>query len=661
MALPLVARQRLAELLTTPPLRMPERVLHTLPVGQTAWRRHRDALVQAMEDFNALLVHPEGDFEVIRSWAHELTRVRKQVQSLLLALEPFIPFEGAAADNLARTLDELIVASADNLIAGTRRHGESKELRGAISWWRDRDSEYGDSELLRIAFGVPDSPVDDRNEFRADWVFQQYAYRNSDVIVQVLRHLDSLGIPEVTDVLAGISVVGGLLDCDDPVTAYVAMDSFVNSYLEAPPELAAAARSHLDAGESALRRARQMANRAYNSAVSSQDDSEARALALADMYKRIAEGPFRQYAWTLHCLQHGEWSAPPMLGALRERLIAEKGYLSAVADNVVLPDLRNSETHETLEWDGIEEEFVTEAGRMSLSRVAVALIEGESFTAGCEAGMTAVRTLHIQPDGLSIPDPSEEGRMPAWRRVRAYFGTNNLRLVEERLNARNALLRVEQLRLRDVNPCFQALLTAHRLLPRIETFSVETEDDAETNIVVSADALEATMPIWKFALANLDRMPFATFLPANLDARQRVEPERVAVRSAAWIAADDVLDAIDGSPPSWDESVLKLLDARLHVADLAVSQTAAFVGSGDVRIESLHSSIKELRDWINRLRPSDSDSLEELEALRRLRLQWSSWGPVRRHPLVPEPPDAEFSEHRPMIRQGQFSKPYRTI
>jgi hypothetical protein len=663
MTLPSSARDRLGDLLLqeAPSLRIPERIRHTLPVGQKAWRRHRDALVGATEDFSQLCTRPAGDFNTVRAWVIDLASARKRVRSLLLALEPFVPFDSSAADDLIQAVDKSITVTADNVKRDASGSGATPELLIAISWWRSRDSDHDESAILGVAFGLPAAPVDDKNEFRADWVLQHYAYKNGSLIARVIRHLDSLGVPEVGDVLVGISMIGDLLDCEDPISAYIAMDSFVSTYLEAPPEVAERVRDHLDKTEGAVRRARQMANRAYATAVAAQNDAETRAFALADMYKRLIEGPFRQYAWGLYCLDHASWEPPPTLGSMRERLIARGGLLSAIANIAVLPGLRNSEAHETLVWEGLDEEFVTESGRLSPAQVATALVEADCFAVGCEAGMAAARSLAITPDGLVLPDPGETGRMPAWRRVRAYFGTNNLRLTEEHLNARNATLRIEQLRLRDVNPCFQALLTAHRLLPRIETFSVGVQDAVEIRITVSAEALEATMPIWEHALPALDRMPFATFLPANFDARRRVEPEGLALRSATWIALDDVLDAIDGSPPEWDESVLELLDVRLRVVEVAVSQLAKFVGSTNVRISSVICSVGELREWINRVRPSDPNAVEVCESLQRLRIQWRTWGPVPRHPLVPEPTNAEFSENRPTIRRELFSKDYRTI
>lgn len=210
-------------------------------------------------------------------------------------------------------------------------------------------------------------------------------------------YLASLGVPGVVDVLAAVSVVGWIVDRDDPVTAYAAMDTFVNRYITADEHVAGLVTSHLEDSEPALRRARQAANRAVAGAASVPADSESRAFALADVYKRVVEGPFRQFSWGLYCLQRGEWELPPMLTSLRDRLVSGGGLLTVVTD-AVLPDLRNSETHETLAWDGFREEFVTEGGRLQPSRVALALVLATSFAQGCEAGLSAVRSLGLQAE-----------------------------------------------------------------------------------------------------------------------------------------------------------------------------------------------------------------------------------------------------------------------
>jgi hypothetical protein len=662
MTLPIPARERLADLLQpSQEHRRPGRVQHTVPIGRRPWRRHLHGLADATEHFASALLRPDGDFATVRAWALQLTGERDRILALLLALEPFVPFNNSASDAFILALDDAVLSSADALRKGTPGRGPSTQLRESIEWWSNCDSPHDEEEILAAAFGLSASPLDANGQFRADWVLQHYAYNNGALITRIVHHLDSLGVPFITDILAGTGIIGGLLACDDPIAAYASMDTFVTSYFFASPDAAVQATTHLHASEPALQRTSLMTLRASRAAVAAGEDIEARALALADIYKRSTEGPFRQYAWALQCMREGRWGPPPMLTNLRERLAASGGCLAALANEVVLPGMRNSEAHETLEWDGIDEEFITESGRVALVDVVVAVSKASSFAAGCEAGLAAVRVLALPPDHSSLPDPNELGRMPAWRRAHAYFGTNNLRLTKENLNTRDAQLQVAHLRLSDVNPCFQALLMAHRLLPRIDTFTVSAEDDPGAKLTVSAVALRANMPVWEYAVSVLDRMPLATFLPANFEARRRVETESVAIRSASWIAVDDVLDAIDGGPETWDETFLHLLNARLRIVEIAVSQVVRLTDNGGSRLVSLAASVVEFRHWLECTPSPNPRAAEKCEALRRLRLQWGSWGPVARHPLVRKTHTSGTPEPQSMMRQERSGRHFRTL
>jgi hypothetical protein len=133
------------------------------------------------------------------------------------------------------------------------------------------------------------------------------------------------------------------------------------------------------------------------------------------------------------------------LGALRDRLVAGGGGLATVTADVVIPKLRNGEAHETLVWDGFAEQFSTEGVQISPSQVVASVQLAQSFVAGCEAGLAAVRFLDLPDEVPSLPDHNEQGRMPAWRRVQAFFGTNRLRLLDASLNTRHATLWVERL------------------------------------------------------------------------------------------------------------------------------------------------------------------------------------------------------------------------
>ncbi len=412
MALAPAARQRLAESLRAPhAVLRPLRGFHTLPIGQWAWDQHSAVLVSALEDLAGSARPCTDDFNSTREWVAQLLNKRSLAISHLLALEPFTPFETPRADATFGAVATVLEAAARSVEAATTFDPPTQEILKIAAWWRTRETGTNGVESLRDAFMMPEAPADEYGEFRPDWVLQHYAYRGHELLRHLLPHLAALGLPGVTDVLAAVSIVGFVLNCDDPITAYVEMDSFFNRYLGADPDVASKVRAHLEACEPALRRARRAANRAWVTAATDSLDIETRALALVDAYTPLLEGPFRQLSWALYCLRKGTWDSPPMLTSLREKLVAEGGNLKLIASNAIIPSLRNSDTHQTLEWDGYAEAFVTEVARISPSEVATAITAADCYVHGWEAGLAAARTLDARPNDNPLPLPSEPGRI----------------------------------------------------------------------------------------------------------------------------------------------------------------------------------------------------------------------------------------------------------
>ncbi|WP_156786353.1 hypothetical protein [Microterricola viridarii] len=619
-------------------------------------------LTSSLRSLERLLIGPEvASFEEVRHWTRQLLDTRLRVASSLLALQPFLPFDVEKANNLLDLINPICVDAAEAVDSAKRYVGPSDSVRAAAERWDSSYAGEGGGEIWRTAFKVPSDPVDQRGDFRPEWVLQHYAYRNTELLDLVIPHLQSLGVPFVTDPLAAVSIVGWVIGSEDPVLAYISMRSAVDYSLRSDPHLYRRIATELESKEPALRRSRDSARRALAISTSSDESAETRAAALAEAYKRILEGPFRQNSWAVFCLIDGELTSPPTLFELRQRLGSKGGLLREIAEEVVIPDLRNGEAHETWRWDGFAEEFVTERGRISLVKVSAAVAIADSFARGCEAGFAAVRSLDIQNDVLRLPDPSEAGRMASWRRAQAFFGTNRLHLVDARLNARDASIRLESLATTDINPCFQALILSRRLIPEISTFSVSTSRELRPVITVSAEALDATMPIWELAVSSIDQMPLSTFLPANFDARRRIEPASVAARSAAWIAVDDSVDAVDGSPAIWGPSTVTLIDARLQIVEMAIDQTMQHVEMPNSRLASVSSSVRALRAWLAQPPEPNRKSLESHSALQLLRHQWAHWGPVPRHPLVVDDQRPLAPQRQPGLRARPETGRYSTI
>lgn len=658
--LPSTARRRLALPLRGEVLsRIGLRGSHSLPVPSWAWAAHASALNAAVTGLATSGPPLAAGYDECRLGVEETMSKANAVLSHLLAIQPFAPFDHQAAERLLTLVETRLEVVAAQIEAGVEARVDEELLTAAEKFCAPAGSVDVRATLCE-AFAMMDPPIDEAGDFRPEWVLAHYAYRTNDLLPQLLPHLASLGVPGLTDVLAAVTAVGEVLACNDPVTAYVEMNAMIGLFLAADPATSAAVRCHLTQMEPAVRRARSAAARASAVVRNSSADTEARANALVDSYKRLVEGPFRQFAWALYCLSRGTWQDPPTLGPLRERLVAAGGGLGVVAADVIIPELRNGEAHETLVWDGFAEQFTTAGVQISPQTVVTSAELAQCFIAGCEAGLTVLRFLELPDDLPLLPDHDDQGRMPVWRRVQAFFGTNRLRLLDASLNTRRAALRVERLGALDVNPCFQALVLARRLMPNVESFSVSVAG-GDAVISVSADALTASMPAWEFVIAHLDQIPLSTFLPANLDARRHHEEQSMAIRSVAWIAADDAVGVIDGSPEIWSAEDRALIDTRLQAVELAVRCTNDSLGLVAPRLRSVAESVASLRQWIADQQPLGADSADDRDDMLRLRLQWKSWGPVLRHPLVPEVELPDPNERQPQLREVPKSMAFRLL
>lgn len=660
MPLPSDARRRLSlplrgEAFSTISLR----TSHSLPIPASAWTAHMAALNSALTSLATTTPTPGAGYDVCRQGVEETKQHATNAVSHLLATQPFAPFDHEAAERLLRLIAGRLGFVADRIDAGVEI-GIDEGLLRAAEQWRQPAGTPGVEAALREAFAMPSSPMDPTGLFRPEWVLEHHAYRTSDLVSHLLRHLDSLGVPGLIDTLAAVTLVGEVMSCTDPVTAYVEMDAMVGGVLAASHPTRAAVLQHLSQVEPAMRRARSAAARSWQTVRDAEAPTEARANALADSYKRLVEGPFRQFAWALYCLSEGTWQAPPTLGVLRDRLVSAGGGLAQITADVVIPELRNGEAHETLVWDGFAEQFIAEGVEISPTRVVHSADLAQSLVAGCEAGLAAIRFLDVPSTPPLLPLPGEQGRMPAWRRVQAFFGTNRLRLLDASLNTRHVMLRVAQLGLTDVNPCLQALVLAHRLMPEVESFSVGGVDGTPI-IEVDADSLSACMPAWEFAVSNLDQVPLSTFLAANINARMRHESDNVAIRSAAWIAVDDAVGVIDGSPNAWADGDRDLVSTRLRVVELAVRNAGAWLGVATPRLRSVAVSVASLREWVVSQAPSGPQLVDRRAEMQRLRLQWRTWGPVSRHPMVPDVDEREPDQRQPQLRDPPDSLAFRLL
>lgn len=617
------------------------RTSHTLPIEAGLWRWYSDGLIERLRGLAARLEQfpSETSHSHLSAHVRSVLASRSSALSVLYALEPFALFDHDVAQRILRAIDSGL-AQAATALEDAATPLRPLELWQTFEEW-PRDSLVGTENSLGELFGLDEEPVDDIGDLKPGWVLEAYKYDAVGLLNQLAPHLSALGLPLTRDVLAMTSVIGWISGAPDPVVAYISMDSLAYQLAAASPALRDQVAGYFRQGERGRHQARRRVLRTIANAAAS-DDAETRALATAEVYKRLVEGPVRHFGWALRRLEIGVWSAPPVLSRVREAMLAGGSLSRRVAEDAVLVDMRNGEAHEDLEWDGVGDRYIVGDEDISRDRVTAASVLALSFDRGCEAALAYHRaTMLPVREANPALTPDDPFSMPTWQRAEAYFGSNGLRALRSELNARAARVWLQALEHGQINPCFQALISVHQLLPRIEAFEVYVEGRTEPVIQVSASALAVNVPVWTQAIETFDVMPIVTFLPANFAARSEVEPTSTAARSTAWMAADGVLDALDGGPESLDEGGVTLLVDRLRLVETAAEHCLRLIPEANqVRLRSVLAAVRELLDGLAELRsrPLDIFAVEALLPVWRIRHFWSAWGPVARHPNVPEPP-----------------------
>jgi hypothetical protein len=663
VVLPITAlRRAVAPLKGAGNLARPLRAHHSLPVPADQWNRATEGIHGYVSSAVALSAElgTERSFEELTNVVEQFLAHRERAASILFSLEPFEYFDGEAASRLLELLDRGRASLALQLEEGRADRELWDELSALAEYWR-RPVEDPPGDRTQRAFGVDRPLVDEKGAFHADWVLQHYAYRGDVLFRLLMPHLTSLG-PGVSDLLAGVSIVGWSVSSPDPILAYVAFDAFAKRFAGAKGAKGDKAIRRLQDREPARRRTQDGIGRLWEQVSAAGDSRSLLQSLVADLYVREVEGPFRQFVWAAHSMSAEVPDEVPTLGSFRDAVVAVGGALAKMVADVVMLDFRNSATHETLEWDGLTDEFVTESGRrIPLDEVVIRALMARSAAWGCEAAMTALNALGVADDSSVLPEPKQMHRMPDWRRARAYFGTNRLKLLDAELHVRSASMTVERLDMGDVNPCFQAILLSSTLIPAIEMFTVTARGYPDSQIDVARSAIEATRPVWQYSVSNLDMMPLSAFLPMNLDARAKHEDGPTAVRSVAWIAADDVLGILDGSPDVWDALTIELMTVRLEVAFCAISATLVFLDRAEPRLDSVRESVRDFRAWIGSNPSPTRGRANRLASVLRLRRQWDTWGPVQRHPSVPDVEPGDATERQPGLRQPPTTPHFTTF
>lgn len=643
MTLPLDVRMKLSTPLRvgiSAGLRFSE--FHTLPLPAKIWQSHARIIVQSLEETRrvALLGSSlQGQYNTVKAWVDELLTVRTRLVSEILVLRPFEYFHCNNAKRLIKSIDNFYITLASSI--------DNDELLTNLDFsWGDSlvawlvPENFVQGVNISRAFNVDADAISDGNgEFSPSRVFSLH-YLALDKLLNILEpHMNSLVGSISQDPLVAVSIVGWICGAADPVVAYRSMshllDEFSNSRSNS---VIAYANAHLQEIDPALRQGRNRINRALKQAeFTAGTDVEESSLVLVEAYKRLVEGPVRQYGWVHHCLVRGSWTPPPMLSVVRESIISDGGWIAEFARQSILPGVRNGEAHEVIFWDGVRQSYAVGEHVTEVSTVRDAVIQADSFARGCESAIAWQRSL-LTVSRLGPPRSEDTGRLSPWRRAEALIGANGLHLVDVNFNSSVAKIVCQNITQKNINPCFQALICCNALLPHVKRFEVRRKGEEQPVISVTSDALSNNMAVWESAVSQFSSVPLSTFLPVNLVARQESEAPFQAVRSVAWIAVDDLLDALDGSVGECDVDNLSIFEQRVALIREAIVQCAGVPPDASYRLR-LNLLLTEVERLLVTIRdpsfsPTRWHAFDDLDSIVKIRLWWNSWGPVMRLPGV---------------------------
>ncbi len=298
-----------------------------------------------------------------------------------------------------------------------------------------------------------------------------------------------------------------------------------------------------------------------------------RALNALSVYRIMAEGQLRPWAWTMLRLR-GADGPMPMLTELRDRLLAPPEPLLRQIGDALVPALRNADAHEEGHFDelsgrlvvGDDDEVDPVVVEEANERLA-ALIAGLDLALACaQSQLTPVAVAYeIRPGD---PETAEESLEHAAQRY-GHAGLTVWSITRDRGTVHVIL---DELGALSYNPCFVATMQAHQLVAGVFRWQVSLRD-AETPIIeLPASVLAENFPVFERAAYWFDRMPVGTFLPCSTWARLGVELPGQALRAAAWWALNDVQEAIEHVEDT-GELDTRLFDHRLQNVMAAIKAT----------------------------------------------------------------------------------------
>lgn len=278
-------------------------------------------------------------------------------------------------------------------------------------------------------------------------------------------------------------------------------------------------------------------------------EPETQARLRLDMYRRIAEGQFRPWAWTLVRLNTGATGPAPTLSQLSDRLISCSDDLASAFAECLAVGLRNDAAHEDVWWDARRRILVGAAGDIDLDRLDALAERGHGLVGGAELGWAlAFADMPAVAAATRKAVRTEPAMVLQVQPALTRFSTNDLKVEAWVSDLDTLTVTVKELDPRAVSSCAQAVLEMSLYLDDVERFEVCVAGHRGPVIAVTRSTLRAVLPLWTDALGRTQKMPPAVFLPVLTESRLQIEPPAVAAHAVARLALNEALHCLDALP-----------------------------------------------------------------------------------------------------------------
>ncbi len=458
-------------------------------------------------------------------------------------------------------------------------------------------------------------------------------------IVNSIFHSFADSSPGVHD---GVMSVWTLVSCSQPLTvmrsALFAREEIERAFAESPRSASSILRTYK------FRVDRSKANhvgiiRTQQAQRNVTTEAEEAELSL-DLYRRVIEGQFRPWAWTLLQLRGRQGLRLPELSTLRDQLIADGNRVMRFTADAILPTVRNAAAHEDFEWDETLGQIRVGDNVATLQEIQKATIQAYEFMVGCELAISACRAENRElVEAMDSEDPPEGSKTINLGVAVNMFGSNGLQVRSHRFDRGVFRVDLEEWPTDRINPGLQALVSGAAALKQAERFQITISGHEMPVVDISRDSLDANFPVWRQAIAHFYAMPTSTFLPVNIAVRLGVEGCEQAALSATRLALGDALDAL-ALLQSDDKKHLKRAWSHIKIR-LALIEHSFRIGREVGKFEKI-SEVEESHTRLGRIHremskpPRDISMMFLGNLVRGLERKWEDLGPVPILPSVDE-------------------------